>query len=350
MAQTHVVGCILGAAVGDAIGLPFEGLSRRRAARILGSPDRHRFLFGRGMVSDDTEHTCMVAQSLIASGADIELFQKHLAWRFRFWLLGLPAGVGLATLRSIFRLWIGFSPRRSGVFSAGNGPAMRAAILGAVVDDLKTLRDLVRASSQITHSDPKAEYGAFAVALAARMVRERETVSPDQFLNQLQLSLGSAGHELSSLLADAAKSAKDGGSTESFADSIGLARGVSGYVYHSVPVAIHAWFVHQRDFRSAITSVIKCGGDTDSTAAIVGGIVGTAVGKAGIPSKWLGRLFEWPRSISWMERLGVQLDSSFHTRAKGAPIKLPVWGILPRNLFFLFIVLLHGFRRLFPPY
>ncbi|HIF05444.1 MAG TPA: ADP-ribosylglycohydrolase family protein [Gemmatimonadetes bacterium] len=60
---------MLGTAVGDSIGLPYEGLSRGRAEKLLGPPDRHRFFFGRGMVSDDTEHTCMVAQSLIRSGA-----------------------------------------------------------------------------------------------------------------------------------------------------------------------------------------------------------------------------------------------------------------------------------------
>jgi len=38
--------------------------------------------------------------------------------------------------------------------------------------------------------------------------------------------------------------------------------------------------------------VIECGGDTDSTAAIVGGIVGSAVGKAGIPTEWLDDLLE----------------------------------------------------------
>ncbi len=60
MTQDHIIGCILGTAVGDALGLPYEGLSRRRAARMLGPPDRFRFLFRRGMVSDDTEHTCIV--------------------------------------------------------------------------------------------------------------------------------------------------------------------------------------------------------------------------------------------------------------------------------------------------
>ncbi|CAB1079212.1 ADP-ribosylglycohydrolase [Olavius algarvensis Delta 1 endosymbiont] len=350
MAHTHIVGCILGTAVGDAIGLPYEGLSRRRAAKLFGKPEGHHFFFGRGMVSDDTEHTCMVAQSLIASGGEVDSFRRHLGWRFRFWLLGLPAGIGMATLRSTLRLWIGFGPRKSGVFSAGNGPAMRAAILGAAIDDPQSLRELVQASTRITHTDPKAEFGAFAVALAAQLARQNETVVADYFLDQLRSSLGSDGDELSSLIENAAKSAENGQSTESFADSLGLSKGVSGYVYHSVPVAIHAWFAHQHYFRAAVTSVIQCGGDTDSTGAIVGGIVGTTVGKNGIPAEWLNHLFEWPLSVSWMERLGVQVDSSIGSDAKDRPIALPVWGLLPRNLFFLLVVLYHGLRRLFPPY
>lgn len=350
MSQTQTIGCILGTAIGDAMGLPYEGLSRRRAAKLLGPPERHRFFLGRGMVSDDTEHTCMVAQSLIASGSDVDEFRRYLGWRFRFWLLSLPAGIGLATLRSIVRLWIGFGPRKSGVFSAGNGPAMRAAILGAAIDDLKSLREFVRASTRITHTDPRAEYGALAVALAAQLARQHESVSGAQFLDQLRSFLGGEGDQLISLLEDAVDAANDGQSTESFADSLGLSKGVSGYVYHSVPVAIHAWLRHSCDFRSAVSAVIRCGGDTDSTAAIVGGIVGTAVGKKGVPDDWLDNLFEWPRSVSWMERLGAQLGAGLHSGAKGDPAKLAVWGLLPRNMFFLLIVLYHGFRRLFPPY
>jgi ADP-ribosyl-[dinitrogen reductase] hydrolase len=350
MTQAHIVGCILGTALGDAMGLPYEGLSRRRAAKLLGPPDRYRFFFGRGMVSDDTEHTCMVTQSLIASRGDINAFRRYLGWRFRFWLLRLPAGIGLATLRSIVRLWIGFAPDKSGVFSAGNGPAMRAAILGAAIDDPNSLREYVRASTRITHTDLKAEYGAFAVALAAQLARQHESVGGAQFLNQLQSCLAGEGDELICLIKDAAKAANDAQSTESFAGSLGLSKGVSGYVYHSVPVAIHAWLAHPRDFRSAVSSVIRCGGDTDSTAAIVGGIVGTAVGKDGMPVDWLNDLLEWPCSVPWLERLGAQLDRSIDAAARDRPIKLPVWGVLARNLFFLLVVLYHGFRRLFPPY
>ena len=48
-------------------------------------------IFGRGMISDDTEQACMVAQALIVSGGDVEAFRQNLGWQFRLWLLGLPA-------------------------------------------------------------------------------------------------------------------------------------------------------------------------------------------------------------------------------------------------------------------
>ena len=350
MGQTHLIGSILGTAVGDAIGLPYEGLSRRRAAKLLGWPNRHRFFLGRGMVSDDTEHTCMVAQSLIASGKNVSEFQRQLAWRFRFWLLSFPAGIGFATLRSILRLWMGFSPHQSGVFSAGNGPAMRAAILGVAIREPVRLREFVRASSRITHTDPKAESGALTIALAAQIACQTEKVSGSDFLRQLKSCLGKEASQLTSLIHQAVDSVNSGESTAQFASKLGLAKGVSGYVEHSVPVAIHAWLSNQQDFRAAIITTVECGGDTDSTAAMVGGIVGAAVGKEGIPREWLNRLLESPRSIRWMERLARQLDSSIQSATPERPIKLSFLNLLLRNLFFLVIVLFHGFRRLLPPY
>ena len=69
---------------------------------------------------------------------------------------------------------------------------------------------------------------------------------------------------------------------------MGLSRGVTGFVCHTVPICIHAWLSHPGDYRSAVESVIRCGGDADTTAAITGGIVGAAVGRAGIPDEWVG--------------------------------------------------------------
>lgn len=345
-----IVGCLLGTAVGDALGLPYEGLSRHRAKRLLGVPDRHRFCLGRGMVSDDTEHACMVAQSLIACGGDdVEKFSRQLASRLRWWLLGCPAGVGLATLRACLKLWIGFGPQSSGVFSAGNGPAMRAPIIGASLTDQSQVVQFVRASSRLTHTDPKAEHGAIAVALAAFMARDSSEVDPRQYLD-CYVSATEEGTELHNLLESAVASVERGQSTPDFATEIGLANAVSGYTNHTVPVVIHAWLRNQSDFAAAVRSVIECGGDADTTAAIVGGIVGAAVGASGIPQDWLARLCEWPRSAAWMRRLGEQLHQSVAESATRRPMRLNPVAVLTRNACFAAVVLFHGFRRLLPPY
>lgn len=348
MTREAIIGSILGTAVGDAIGLPYEGLTKRRGARLWGKPDRHHLVFGRGMVSDDTEHTCMVAQALIASGGEPERFAKRLAWGLRWWLLSLPAGIGLATLRACLKLWCGFPPGRSGVFSAGNGPAMRSAVLGAAVDELEQLRVLVGVCTRITHTDPKALHGALAVALAARFARQSEHIDAATYLTLLRQCLVDA-EPFVALIERAAHSARAGESTEVFAASLGHNQAVSGYVYDTVPVAIHAWLRHPHDFETAIQAAVQCGGDTDTVAAIVGGIVGAGVTKRGIPARWLNRLCEWPRTVRWMEHLGATVALSAGGNSARVPQLSPL-SVLARNAVLLLLVLLHLLRRALPPY
>lgn len=348
-----VIGCLLGTAVGDALGLPYEALSRRRQARMYPEIRGHAFLFGRGMASDDTEHTCLVAQALIVSAGELRAFTKSLAWRLRFWLLGLPAGVGVATLRAILKLWMGFPAHRSGVFSAGNGPAMRSAVIGVCYgDDPEKMRALVAASTRITHTDPKAAFGALAVALAAHLAGNEGDAGlvPERYCRDLAILLGEQGNEFLDLVRRVAESVAAGQSTAAFAAELGLDHGVSGYSYHTVPVAIHACLRHPADFRAAILSVIRCGGDTDTLAAITGAVVGAAVSEPGIPAEWLRTMVEWPRTIAWIRRLGERLaEVSQSGEAERAP-GVSAIGLFLRNLVFMLIVLVHGFRRLLPPY
>ncbi len=351
MLEDRVVGCLLGTAVGDALGLPFEGLSRRRGVRLVGSPDRHRFLWGRGMISDDTEHTCLVAASFLAAGDDLDRYERELARRLRWWLLGAPAGVGLATLRATLRLWLGFSPARSGVRSAGNGPAMRSAILGALCDDRERLRAYVHRNSRLTHTDPRAEQGALAVALAAHLAARTDDITHAGFVRQFTELAGPSATEMRRLLENVADSVDEGRTTLAHADAMGLSRGVTGFVCHTVPICIHAWLSHPGDYRSAVESVIRCGGDADTTAAITGGIVGAAVGRAGIPDEWVAGIREWPRTVAWMEQLARAAAASTRGGETLPTVpSLPVWGLLGRNTLFATIVLVHGFRRLLPPY
>jgi ADP-ribosylglycohydrolase len=333
-------------AIADALGLPYEGLSHHRARKLLGSPNRFRLIGPYGMVSDDTEHACITAQAIIASGGNTARFQRQMAWRLRFWLLGLPAAVGFATLRALVKLWVGFPPECSGVFSAGNGPAMRSPILGSAITDREQLKAWVRISTRLTHTDPKAEQGAWVIALATRLVCEQGMVAPQQFLTAIEDSFSPETPELVTLLQQTIASVEKGESTQIFAQSLGLERGITGYMLHTVPAVIHAWLSHPTDYPGATQSLIECGGDTDSTAAIAGGILGASLGKTAIPEKWLSHLAEWPMTINWMTQLTEKLVLAIETGEKLRPPSLPWPAIILRNLWFLLVVLIHGFRRL----
>lgn len=347
-----IVGCILGTAVGDALGLPYEGLGPRRGKKLLGQPDRHRLLFGRGMVSDDTEHTIFVVQSLVSSNLDPDQFERNLARSFRWWLAGVPAGVGFATLRAVFKLWLGFPPHRSGVFSAGNGPAMRSPILGIVFGkDVDVLSDWVLRSTRITHSDPKAFFGALAIALAAHLSALSQNVLPQRFVHIISTALSEyESKEFIELMDKAVASAQDNQSVGDFSKSIGSRNGISGYMYHTVPCVIQAWLRYQDDFAGGLQEILSAGGDTDTSGAILGAILGARVGEDGIPEEWRTHILEWPRTISWMKQMGHCLAASLNgDPAEECPGYF--WpGILVRNLAFLVIVLFHGLRRLAPPY
>jgi len=349
--EQAIVGCLLGTAVGDAVGLACEGLPRRRQARLFPHLDGPRLLGHRGMVSDDTEHTCLVAQALVESGGDPERFTRALARRLRSWLLGLPAGVGWATLRATLKLCLGVPPSRSGVPSAGNGPAMRSALLGICHgDDPQRLRALVRVSARLTHTDSRAEVGALAVAVAAHLASEAPTDLPGTYLQMMEGLLEGEDAGFLDLAHRAAVSAQAGETTQTFAASLGAEEYVSGYVYQTVPVVLHAWFRFPCDYKQAVLAVIGCGGDTDTTGAIVGAIVGAAVRPDGIPADWQAALWEWQRTLDWMTRLGGQLAEVCAGDQPQRPLSLPFLPLLARNVFFAAVVLAHGFRRLLPPY
>ena len=346
------VGCLLGTAVGDALGLACEGLSAKRQQRMFPNLDGYHLWFGKGLCSDDTEHTCMLAQSLLVSGGAESKFTRDFAWRLRWWFAGLPAGIGLATLRSLIKLWLFVPAGWRGVYSAGNGPAMRSALLGVLfADDEARLVALNRAATRITHTDPKAECGALAIALAARAsMRGDDADAYFADLSRLSLQFDAAGAELVRYAVSARASVKAGEAIETFVQSTGSRNGVSGYMYHSVPAVLHAWFAHPRDFAQALTTLIRCGGDTDTTAAMLGAIIGAGVGRTGIPPRWLDDLAEWPRTVAWIEALARTTAEAVQKNQPQAAQPLSIIGLVLRNACFFVLVLAHGLRRLLPPY
>ena len=351
--QDRLAGTLLGTAIGDSLGLPAEGVSPRRRQRLLPGPWRQRVLLGRGMISDDTEHTLMVAQSLLKHQDDAAAFARSLAWRLRWWFLGLPAGVGLATVRACLKLWLGFPPARSGVFSAGNGPAMRSALLGAYFyDDQDAIERFVTASTRLTHTDPRALTGAMAVArLAAWAVQHNPAEPPSaEFVADLLAKLAPTDREWGERVDKMLAAWTRGESVVAFAASLGLGGGVTGYVYHTVPVAVYAWLRHYGDFRATLEAALDCGGDTDTVGAIVGALAGGTVGAGSIPADWIAGIIDWPRSVGLLQNVASRLGQQKRDGQPLGPVRYFWPAVLPRNLLFLFVVLIHGFRRLAPPY
>ncbi len=343
----RLAGLILGTAVGDALGLPAEGLRPATIKKLRWSDNwRHRLLPGRGMWSDDTEHTIMLGQALARSEGDPEVFAKAMAWELRWWLLGLPAGVGLATVRALVKLWLGFSPKRSGVFSAGNGPCMRAALVGACYPNDHDKRHLLtEAHTRLTHSDPKAFTAARAVAELAAILSTADE-APDVKTVMDAIDYDDADADWKSIVSAIHEATRNGDSLEQFLKAIGIEprRGISGYAYHTVPVVIFLGIKNGWDFVPTLTQVINAGGDADSTGAIAGALCGAFSGRDAIPNSWMHGIHEWPVGIRGLEELAFSLaeDRKLRVRAYWSP------ALLLRNLFFLAVVLTHGFLRLVP--
>lgn len=340
-AHRALQGAIFGGAVGDALGLPAEGIGPRRIKRFWKGDWQMRLVFGHGMFSDDTEHAYAVAQSLAEYPDDAVAFQRALAARLRWWFVAMPAGVGLATAKACIRLWLGWSPAKSGVLSAGNGAAMRSAIIGVFFrHDPVRRRDFTRASARLTHTDPKAEAAAQAVACAAACAANGEDLQ--RFAATFADFSGEAEWTRNTVLLR--EHLARGSTTLQYALALGLDRGVTGYAFHTVPVAIYAWLRHPGDFATSLTSALDCGGDTDTVGAIVGGIAGAGLGAEAIPHEWRARIRDWPLSAA-------KLDAAADALANGKPAPGLFWPArLLRNVAFLAIVMLHGLRRLLPPY
>lgn len=328
--ENTIAGVLLGTALGDSLGLPHENLGPRRIARRFErGPLRQQMLWGRGLVSDDTEHASMVARALAESRGDVEAFTRSFSRQLKRWIVSLPPGVGLATLRGALRLLVGVRPEASGVYSAGNGPAMRAALLGVYAGDDEHRVQLVRASTRITHTDPRAEDGALLVARLASQLENGQTdpsiveaIRDTDFRSRVRQAWNSAGQGL-----------------ETFRTEAGYGRGVSGFVVHTVPAVVYCVLHRGEDIRGALESAIRLGGDTDTTGAIVGALLGARDGADGLPHALVSGIRDWPISTVSLRGLAKAL-------AEGGEPPHQRWvASIPRNLAMVGLIVGHLMSR-----
>jgi ADP-ribosyl-[dinitrogen reductase] hydrolase len=337
----RLVGVLLGTALGDALGLPVEGMSPQSIRRRFGRIDRFRLLGRTGFVSDDTEQSALLAQALARHPAELD----HCVQAFRKSLLGwfwrLPWGIGRATLRSCLRITLGLSP--SGVHSAGNGAAMRAAILGAFFHDQPEARQAWgRAIAEVTHRDDRAIEGALYVSeMAAACMSSPSGLSP--FPCQEKARQVVCNSQLGSALDQARDLAMKGASTSEAAQTIGT----SGFVVHTASFATFAFLRFGGDPLLALTESVNAGGDTDSIGAIVGAWLGSLHGASLLPSDLLDRIHDGPFGPTHLRALGAALSQT--REGKPGPVPGFSWAAaMARNLALYPIILGHAIRRLVP--
>ena len=346
-----VHGCLAGGALGDSLGLPYEGLTSQRGFRLFGEPFPNRLFFGYGLVSDDTEHACLTAISLIASQGQVDRFRNELASCLKVWFLCLPPATGIATAKACIRLMLGVNPKHSGVWSAGNGPAMRAAVIGCSFEDVELVRSLTHVSSVLTHRDRRASDGAFLIAIAANWCRFHPASDSKSFFDFVGKHGGvPADKSFAQKFFLLSQSLESGEDTSDFASAIGMPNGVTGFVVPTVLVALHAWLSNIDSFSDVVLACIRCGGDTDTVASIAGSLSGAYLGFERLPDRLGDRIidypFSYPRLLSLSAGL-VDLESSCSSE-RWLGLR---WALMPfRNGGLLIIVFLHVIRRLVPPY
>ncbi len=337
----RITGTLLGTALGDALGLAAEGMSARAITRRFGRVDRFRLIGSTGFVSDDTEQSALIAECLARHPDDVDRCVRAFRRALLGWFCRLPWGIGRATARACIRIGLGLT--RSGVLSAGNGAAMRAAIIGAFFDDRPVERERFgRALAEVTHRDPRAIEGALYVAeLAAACARSPCGAQPEVCQQQARgcVTVASLGEAI-----DRARSlAMSGASTQQAA----LACGTSGFVLHSVSLATFGFLRFGSDPLLALTEVIGAGGDTDSTAAIVGAWLGALHGDAALPSALIDRIHDGPFGPAHLRALAECLARTRDGRSVPVP-RYSASAAMARNLLLFPVILGHGFRRLLP--
>jgi poly(ADP-ribose) glycohydrolase ARH3 len=302
----RLTGCLLGQALGDAVGFVVEA-SPPEAAELYvrdcllagRAGERAHPQFPFGQYSDDTQ----IARELLLSVRDAggwspPAFAERIAGLFA---RGEDVGAGEGTRGAARRLLAGSDWRESGTPApyAGNGSAMRAAPLGVLfAGDLAMVRVAAREQSLITHQDPRCTAGAVAVAGAAALATAPGRLDAEALLARLadwvavedrSVARAVAGVKDWLGLAPAAAAASlraaelDPGHLEPW-------RGVSAFVTPSVVWSLYAFLRAPEDYWEAVCTAVRVGGDTDTMAAIAGALVGARTGAAALPSHLLDRL------------------------------------------------------------
>jgi ADP-ribosyl-[dinitrogen reductase] hydrolase len=284
----RATGAILGAAIGDALGAPFEfkpgGLySSHFPGPVLSGTGEMigggGFGWAPGEFTDDTQMAMALAESLIAHGGlDLDdLWERFQAWKHSAVDVGIVTGVVLS--QPVRHGAAEHGHHATGGRSASNGCVMRIAPVGVLGVRLGADATVALAAGQarLTHHDPAAAVGA---ALVAELIRHIIVTGEFRGVAEAILDDFAATGTF-----DAAVVGGYRGYVADGFDPLSPAIPGNGSVWTTVGQAL--WAVRSTDsFEAAMRAVIDLGGDTDTVAAVAGAVAGALYGAQRIPIRW----------------------------------------------------------------
>jgi poly(ADP-ribose) glycohydrolase ARH3 len=304
-------GCLLGVAVGDAVGRPFEGFQPVDPEQVAEMAEETATL----MYTDDTEMTLNLTKSLLETGGvNVEHVARTFAQNF-----DLSRGYGPNTLWILQQIKEGKSwelPAKEvmgGEGSLGNGAAMRVAPLALLFKNEEMIQ-YTRECSRITHTHPLGIEGAVlqAKGINLALYSKPNEFDPDEFLEEV---LKTAESEIfRQRIETVGRLLKEQPTQSTIIQELG--NGVE--TFNSVPTALYCFLRSPLDFKKSVLSAVSLGGDADTLGSMTGALSGALNGVASIPPSWLIKL-ERGKEI---EHLAERLFFLYASRELGGKCEL----------------------------
>src|SRR6185437_15737568 len=296
----HFRGCLLGLAVGDGLGAPFEGLHADMVFHdfgpmetILRNPDGETLYY-----TDDTQMMIGVAETLVDHGRIVE---ERLCEAF-VTNYHPDRGYGRGARRVLEAMTMGEDWRvlTQSLFpggSFGNGAAMRVAPVGLLFcDDLDAVMEQARLSALPTHLHPLGIEGAQLLAVAIALLVRGGEFNRKAFYHEL--SRRAQTEEFRWQMKTASRL--------SVCDTVGVL-GNSLEAHRSVGTALACFSVSPHSYEEMIGRAIGQGNDTDTLAAMAGALGGAYLGVAAIPPHLLDKLEDNHKGRTYIDHLANRL-------------------------------------------
>jgi ADP-ribosylglycohydrolase len=288
----HARAVLYGVALGDALGWPVEFMdlphiwSKYGRAGITEPPDP-------ALYTDDTQMTAALAEALVEAGhQDLDILMGAVARKFIGWKQH-PATPGRApgatSMRGVSALELGAPWREAGVKdSKGCGSCMRVAPVGYLYQaDPARLERVAVAQGVLTHRHPTADAACAAAAYLVKLALDG--APPNTYIDRLRVQVGVHAPEFDAALARV-ENVLSWTDEETALRQIGPTRGGGWIAEEAVAMALYCVLRRPSDYPAAVRLAANIGGDSDSVAALTGGIQGARLGIGAIPADWVARL------------------------------------------------------------